>query len=106
MLGVQSLGPVAPRRVAESLSDSRSGPLLSPPIAASGSERDAWVTLMGVPGLGPVTFAALLAAFGSARAVLEIAAGPSGAIRLRDGVSEPPLSNDGSPDFVARSGGP
>jgi len=51
-------------------------------------ERDAWVVLLTVPGLGPVTFAGLLAAFGSARAVLTVAAGPKGAARLQEAVSE------------------
>jgi len=46
------------------------------------SERDAWVALLSVQGLGPVSFAALLAAFGSARGVLIAAAGPAGPGRL------------------------
>ena len=45
---------------------------------AADLERDAWVVLLSVPGLGPVTFGALMAAFGSARAVLTAATDPSG----------------------------
>lgn len=88
MLGVQSLGPLVPRRVAEGavreasrVPDEHPQPVEDP---STGSERDAWVTLLGVPGLGPVTFASLLAAFGSARAVLDVAAGPAGSSRLRE----------------------
>ena len=92
MLGVQSLGPLVPRRVAEGavgeasrVPDDHSRPVEDP---RAGSERDAWVTLLGVPGLGPVTFASLLAAFGSARAVLDVAAGPAGPSRLREALAQ------------------
>ncbi len=37
------------------------------------AERDAWVVLAGVEGVGPVSFGRLLAAFGSASAVLRLA---------------------------------
>ena len=88
MLGVQSLGPLPPRRIAE-------GVVPEPPRgtadsvragedAEASSERDAWVTLLAVPGLGPITFAALLAALGTARAVLNLAAQPAGPARLRE----------------------
>jgi DNA processing protein len=40
----------------------------------AGLERDAWVVLAGVEGVGPVSFARLVGAFGSARAVLDAAA--------------------------------
>jgi DNA processing protein len=39
----------------------------------AGSERDAWVVLAGVEGVGPVSFARLVGAFGSAQAVLDAA---------------------------------
>jgi DNA processing protein len=45
-------------------------------------EVDAWATLVTVDGIGPVTLAALLAAIGSGRAVLSMAAGPAGPDRL------------------------
>lgn len=103
MLGVQSLGPLAPRCVAEGVGREATrdtgdvGPIDRTPTevarrgAAEGvqaaAERDAWVTLLAVPGLGPVTFTALLAAFGSARAVLEVAGGPAGISRLREAMA-------------------
>ena len=52
------------------------------PAACVAAERDAWVTLLSVQGLGPVSFSALLAAFGSARGVLGAATGPAGSERL------------------------
>ena len=39
-------------------------------------ERDAWVVLDGVQGVGPVSFARLIGAFGDACAVLRVATGP------------------------------
>jgi len=45
-------------------------------------ERDAWTVLTSAHGLGPVGFAALLARFGTGRAILEIAGEPSGVERL------------------------
>lgn len=45
-------------------------------------ERDAWTVLTCAHGLGPIGFAALLARFGTSRAILEVAAGPSGVERL------------------------
>ena len=94
MIGVQSLGPVAPRRAAEdSLPAAPAGvipdrsaaaPRPTPPsiAAAADLERDAWVVLLSVSGLGPVSFGALLAVFGSAREVLSAACQPNGPQRL------------------------
>ena len=45
-------------------------------------ERDAWTVLTAAHGLGPIGFAALLARFGSGRAVVQVAAGPSAIQRL------------------------
>ncbi|MGA3029842.1 MAG: DNA-processing protein DprA [Candidatus Limnocylindrales bacterium] len=123
MLGVQSLGPIVPRRVSESVpiraagieSASVSGAmqpephgshqpspgLPSVPGAAalqkqeSDLERDAWVVLLSVSGLGPVSFGALLRAFGSARAVLEVAGGPGGPARLREALADVAVFPDG-----------
>lgn len=49
---------------------------------AYAAERDAWTVLTSAHGLGPVGFAALLARFGSGRAILEVAAGASAVQRL------------------------
>jgi DNA processing protein len=51
-------------------------------------ERDAWTVLTAVNGLGPVGFAALLARFGTGRAVLAAASEAGGVARL---VATPPL---------------
>jgi DNA protecting protein DprA len=90
MLGVQSLGPLPPRRIAEGVVRETSRVIESTRVcedAEASSERDAWVTLLAVPGLGPITFAALLAAFGSARAVLNVATHPAGASRLHEALA-------------------
>ena len=50
-------------------------------------EVDAWAVLVAVDGIGPVTLAALLGAFGSGMAVLSAAAGPAGPGRLREAVA-------------------
>jgi DNA processing protein len=92
MLGVQALGPVSPRRVAEgeptaavsAAAEYRiSADSATAPELGRGTERDAWVTLLAVPGLGPITFGALLAAFGSATAALTAASSSTGPELLR-----------------------
>src|ERR1035437_2704718 len=114
MLGVQTLGPIVPRQVAEGATSngapSATNSAVTESCAGIGSgrvtdtiscqqdlrtrdrdgraERDAWVILLTVPGLGPVTFASLLEAFRSATEVLEIASQPDGAMRLREGVAD------------------
>jgi DNA processing protein len=45
-------------------------------------ERDAWTVLASVDGLGPIGLAALLAAYGSAKDVLAVAARPGGVDEL------------------------
>ena len=47
------------------------------------AERDAWVVLDGVFGVGPVSFARLIAAFGDGRRVLETALERGGPARRR-----------------------
>jgi DNA processing protein len=47
-----------------------------PTVSAGLSERDAWVVVASVKGIGPVGFAALLRSFGSARAILDAALRP------------------------------
>jgi len=94
MLGVQTLGSLAPRDAAEGqFTASPTGtmnmpsielpPAPSPPARdCAEDEREAWMVLLSVSGLGPITFESLLAAFGSAQAVLRAASGPAGAARL------------------------
>ncbi|HSK53107.1 MAG TPA: DNA-processing protein DprA [Clostridia bacterium] len=53
------------------------------------AERDAWTVLAAVRGLGPVGLAALLARYGSGRAILEEAAAPGGIERLAGTEREP-----------------
>lgn len=55
--------------------------------ASSPDEADAWAALVAVDGIGPVTLAAMLAAGGSGRAVLQMAADPGGLARLADAVA-------------------
>ncbi len=110
MLGVQSLGPTVPRQATEGASSAAAllaGQTVETPASPQSyrstaprgcrsaarerdlsAERDAWVGLLTVPGLGPVTFITLLEAFGSAAAVLEIASQAEGAARLREGVAD------------------
>ena len=93
MIGVQSLGPIVPRRVAEA--EPTAGAARETADAGSARsdcvadrERDAWVVLLSVNGLGPVSFGALLAAFGSARAVLGAATSPAGPALLLQALAE------------------
>jgi DNA processing protein len=100
MLGVQSRGPIAPTGVAENRDREFGAQLLAiAPKFAEGvrlntstgtTEREAWTVLLSVPGLGPVTFSALLAVFGSAREVVSIAAAECGLERLLDQMKRGP----------------
>ena len=86
MLGIGRRGPLG-RAEAEAgggpagARDAAAGATREMPAAESqvasgdpaGPERDAWVVLAGVEGVGPVSFARLVGAFGSARAVLDAA---------------------------------
>ena len=123
MLGVQTLGPVVPRRVAEDEalaegSSVRFAPApqqgmdepcrpeeaIEPSVTAATRgvsadlERDAWVVLLSVSGLGPVSFGALLTAFGSARAVLEGATAPDGPARLLAALADAEAAADRTPE--------
>ena len=49
------------------------------------SERDSWIVLASVSGLGPRTLALMLAEQGTARRVVELAATETGRRRIRDG---------------------
>jgi DNA processing protein len=68
------------------------------------TERDAWVALLTVPGLGPVRFASLLEAFGSAAAVLDLVSQPDGAARLREGVADHSAGEDSAGRTASRLG--
>jgi DNA processing protein len=129
MLGVQAAGPLfahssggrsrvsepAPGPSAASAAPAAAGqaepsrPIRSGPDARSGgageaeAERDAWVVLLSVPGLGPVSFAGLVAAFGSAREVLRVAVEPNGAARLQEAVADASESGDRSADGPGES---
>ncbi len=50
-----------------------------PQVEQGLSERDAWVVVTSVKGIGPIGFAALLRTFGSARAIIDAACRPGAA---------------------------
>ncbi len=77
MLGIGRLGPLG--RDGDAVTGG-SAPARPPAV----DERDAWVVLAGAHGVGPVTFARLVAAYGSARAVLLDATSPGAVGRLVD----------------------
>jgi DNA processing protein len=78
MIGVGAEAPSGTSPAVPLPSD-RTTSLGTDPYAA---ERDAWIVLTSAHGLGPIGFAALLARFGTGRAILEVASGPSGVERL------------------------
>jgi DNA processing protein len=83
MLGVGMSGPVAADGIGRA-ETTVAAVILPPPPDPYASERDAWAILAGIDGLGPVAFAALLAAFGTGRAVLAASMEPGGVDRLAD----------------------
>ena len=62
------------------------------------AERDAWAVLTCAHGLGPVGFAALLARFGTGRAILEVASGPAAVERLMATPADHADRRDPAPD--------
>lgn len=58
------------------------GPVAAAPGGVARAEHEALAVLVSVQGLGPMTLERLMAACGSAAAVLRIATGPKGAARL------------------------
>lgn len=104
MLGVQSFGPTPPRRVAEEAADTVSAvaprATMTAPRAVADLEREAWVVLLSVSGLGPVGFGALLAAFGSARDVLNAATEPGGPARLLQALADAITDADDGPGAI------
>lgn len=90
MLGVGRAGPLGPRGAHEPTDGTRSGDGVAPAGAGGQSQprldadRDARIVLAATNGIGPQTYDRLVAAAGSARRVLELAAGSGGDRRLRD----------------------
>lgn len=79
MLGVGLDGPLGS---ADGMTERGAPPVPARPI--DDAERAAWAVLATVDGLGPAAFAVLLAQFGTARTILDIAARPDGARRLAE----------------------
>ncbi len=75
----------------------------SPRGALDDRERDAWVVLDGVQGVGPVSFARLIYALGDASAILRIATGPSGPSRLVAASAGPDGGSPSLSPLIARS---
>lgn len=90
MLGVGADGPLSTGSVDGSAWTSPPLPTLAPvrtrPSGApmDQSERDAWAVLATVDGMGPSSFATLLARYGTARAILDDATSAGGQRRLAD----------------------
>jgi DNA processing protein len=84
MLGVGAQRPEAPETP-------RAAPAAARPADPYATERDAWTVLTCAHGLGPVGFAALLARFGTGRAILDVASGPAAVERL---IATPALHED------------
>jgi DNA processing protein len=63
---------------------------------ADDAERDAWVVLAGVEGVGPVSFGRLVEVFGSATAVLRLALDPGSTADLAAATRDP----DGGPSTL------
>jgi DNA processing protein len=86
MLGVGRTGPTATWSADGASDGMMPGPTRAPePSGApdpTTSEREAWVLLNGADGVGPVSFARLVEAFGSAHAVLAAASAADGPRRL------------------------
>lgn len=72
--GVSQLAPVGGGDAERRMAAARGGGWLTLDLARLdiGDERPFWIALQAVPGMGPVTFAQLLHAFGSARAAWRV----------------------------------
>ena len=92
MIGIGRWGPLGRADAAEvgGPRDAGAGECLSVPARSPASpawapdtaERDAWIVLAGITGVGPVSFARLVGAFGSAGAVLGVARRPGAVTAL------------------------
>ena len=107
MLGIGRGGPLG-RFVAEGGGGGGGGgggtravsrPGAPPAGGVAPAERDAWVVLVGVEGVGPVSFGRLVAAFGTAEAVLAAARGPASSAVLVAATTD----GDGGSPTLARS---
>jgi DNA processing protein len=103
MLGVGRWGPRG-RAEAPDVGGPTSGEAVEPGETTrldrvDDGERDAWVVLNEAEGVGPVTFGRLIAAFGTARAVLIAACGPGGVARLVEAAADA----DGGTTGLARA---
>jgi DNA processing protein len=93
-------GPMAGGSDALTAPDRRGADSGAPDPRAAGpgpAERDAWVVLAGVEGVGPVSFGRLVAAFGSAEGVLSAAREPASAAALVAATADP---DGGSPTLA------
>lgn len=77
-----SPAPMAARELAPGPARPPLAPAIDPAADPYAKERDAWTVLTCAHGLGPIGFAALLARFGTGRAIVETATGPSAVERL------------------------
>ncbi len=77
-----------------------SAPERGPSTRGPRGEREAWIALAAVDGLGPVTFGVLLRAFGSARGALAVASRRGGAARVATACAGEGLRM--APDVAAR----
>ncbi|HEY5434835.1 MAG TPA: DNA-processing protein DprA [Candidatus Limnocylindrales bacterium] len=109
MLGIGRRGPLGRADAPEvgglreaGVDDGPGGPAPWPASGGTvlGTERDAWIVLAGVSGVGPVSFARLVAAFGSAGAVLA-AARRTGAVAALVAATHSP--DGGSPTLAPSS---
>ncbi len=71
------------------------------PGRVDAAERDAWVVLSEVEGVGPITFGRLITAFGTARGVLDAATGPRAVSTLVEAAADDG-GGSGLPAVVAR----
>jgi DNA processing protein len=114
MLGIGRGGPLGVAAASVSTGDGLPDLGVGRPLPPSGqggparsprgrlSEREAWIVLAAIEGIGPVTFGALVRSLGSARRVLATGGGPGGPARLAAAVAAEGLTMD--PGLAARIG--
>ena len=98
MLGVGRGGPCG-RDEARPVGGPASG---GPAPGVEDAERDAWIVLNEAEGVGPVSFGRLLAAFGSATAVLRVSTAHGGAAALVGATAD---RDGGSPSLAPAAAG-